>query len=113
MIDIPDFVYPKDEKGNALCPRCMKAIHECTCPSLKPVEQKKVKITPKITLDKSGRKGKIVTIISGLPRNENYLKDMAKKLKTKTGSGGTYFLADEGGIIEIQGDHKKTIMAIF
>lgn len=109
MIDIPDFVYPKDAQGRPLCPRCQKPVENCNCPEQKPPEKKAPKITPKISLDKSGRKGKIVTIISNLPRNEEYLKTLAHKLKTKTGSGGTHYISDEGGTIEIQGDHKKTI----
>ena len=113
MIDIPDFVYPKDPQGNALCPQCNKTIKDCICPSGEPVKKKSSKITPKISLDKSGRNGKIVTLIQGLPRIESYLKDMSKKLKIKTGSGGTFYVADGFGVIEIQGDHKKIVTQIF
>ena len=115
MIKIPDFVYPKDESGQAICPRCRKLINACDCPVLKPKPNsiQTIKILPKIRLDKSGRKGKCVTLIEELPRNENYLKDLAKKLKMKTGSGGTFYLGENGGIIEIQGDHKKIIEQFF
>ena len=114
MIDIPDFVYAKDAQGNNLCPRCNHTVTACTCPSLKPIEKKQTKIRPKISLDKGGRKGKIVTIISGLPVNETYLKEKSKELKTKTGSGGTYYVSDDKvGVIEIQGDHRRTIMQFF
>ena len=71
------------------------------------------KVKPKISLDKNGRKGKIVTLIKGLPRNEAYLKDMAKKLKMKTGSGGTFYFSDGLGVIEIQGDHEESIAEVF
>ena len=113
MIDIPDFVYPKDEQGNALCPRCKKTLESCHCPSGEPEKKKSPKVIPKITLDKSGRKGKVVTLVEGLPRIEAYLKDMSKKLKTKTGSGGTFYIANGFGVIEIQGDHKKTVTDAF
>ena len=111
MIKIPDFVYPKDTQGNALCPKCQKLIAACNCPSLEPAKPKtpKLKIVPKIRLDKSGRKGKCVTLIANLPRNELFLKDLAKKLKMKTGSGGTFYFTEDGGVVEIQGDHKKMI----
>jgi len=113
MIDIPDFVYPKDTEGQALCPRCQKRIAQCNCPSFEPPKPKAPKIKPNIRLDKSGRKGKVVTLISALPRNEAYLKDLAKDLKVKTGSGGTFYIDDNGGVVELQGDHKTTAMEFF
>ncbi len=113
MIHVPDFVYPKDAQGNALCPKCKKLIKSCDCPSLEPVKAKPVKVTPKVRLDKSGRKGKVVTLMEGLPRNQGYLKDLAKKLKMKTGSGGTFYFSESGGTVEIQGDHKKVIEDLF
>jgi translation initiation factor 1 len=113
MIDIPDFVYPKDPHGNALCPRCKKLVAQCDCPSLEPVKPKSSSIKPSIRLDKSGRRGKVVTLIGALPRNEAYLKDLAKELKIKTGSGGTFYLAEDGGTIELQGDHKDEVREFF
>lgn len=114
MIDIPDFVYPKDEEGKALCPRCRKPIDSCVCPTPEPIKKKQAKIKPKISLDKGGRKGKIVTIVSGLPVNEAYLKNTSKELKTKTGSGGTFYISGEsGGVIELQGDHRSFIVQFF
>jgi len=113
MINIPDFVYPKDPKGNALCPRCMKLVSQCDCPSYEPVKPKSPLIKPNIRLDRSGRKGKVVTLISALPTNEEYLKDLSKEFKVKTGSGGTYYLADNAGTIELQGDHKELVIEYF
>jgi translation initiation factor 1 len=110
MIDIPDFVYPKDPDGNALCPRCKKLVAQCDCPSSEPPKPKSQSIKPSVRLDKSGRRGKVVTLIRALPRNEKYLKDLAKELKVKTGSGGTFYLDEDGGAIELQGDHKKIVM---
>lgn len=46
--------------------------------------------------------GKIVTIISGIKGN---LREIASKLKTKLGCGGTI----KNGIIELQGDHRRKI----
>ena len=112
MIDIPDFVYPKDTSGNALCPRCKKLVAECHCPSGESSKPKSPSIKPSIRLDKSGRRGKVVTLIGDLPRNEAYLKDLAKELKIKTGSGGTFYLNEDGGVIELQGDHKEMVMEL-
>jgi translation initiation factor 1 len=113
MIDIPDFVYPKDKNGKALCPRCKKLVDSCDCPSHEPAKPKVQPVKPSIRLDRSGRKGKVVTLIGALPRNEAYLKDLAKELKVKTGSGGTFYLTEDGGAIELQGDHKEVVMEFF
>ncbi len=112
MIDIPDFVFPTDAEGNKLCPRCKKPVPKCDCPSYKASKLTPPRFTPSIRLDKSGRKGKIVTVIKGLSPNEATLKDLSKILKTKTGSGGTYYVEDRMGVIEIQGDHKDAAQKI-
>ena len=52
-----------------------------------------------------GRKGKGVTLITGLPLNSEELKALSKKLKQKCGSGGSI----KNGIIEIQGDHRDVL----
>jgi predicted translation initiation factor SUI1 len=48
-----------------------------------------------------------VTIISDLPLDENGLTELATKLKTRLGTGGTV----KDGRIEIQGDHRDRIVA--
>ncbi|MEI7999629.1 MAG: translation initiation factor [Candidatus Omnitrophota bacterium] len=115
MIFIPDSIYPKDAQGNPICPRCKKLINSCACPSYEPPKSKQPKLIPRIRLDKSGRKGKAVTLIKGLPPSEVYLKNLAKDLKVKTGSGGTFYVEQNFGVIEIQGDHcsiiKRVLMA--
>jgi len=65
--------------------------------------------TPRLRLDRSGRKGKVVTLIERLPHDENFIKAMAHDIKARTGSGGTFYLAGDEGVIEIQGDHRKKI----
>jgi translation initiation factor 1 len=54
-----------------------------------------------------GRKGKGVSLITGLSMSESDLKDLAKELKTVCGAGGTV----KGGVIEIQGDHRDLLVA--
>lgn len=54
-----------------------------------------------------GRKGKGMTVISGVPTHPQGLKDLAKKLKQKCGTGGTV----KGQTIEIQGDHRDLLVA--
>lgn len=64
-------------------------------------------------LEKSGRGGKTVTVIDQLPKQEIFLRDLCKELKNKCGTGGTYSLEGKEGLIEIQGDKRAPIKAIF
>ena len=61
----------------------------------------------RIRRETSGRKGKGVTTISGLLKNEKDLKQTAKQLKQLCGTGGSV----KNGVIEIQGDHRDKIKA--
>ncbi len=54
-----------------------------------------------------GRKGKGVTLITGLPLSEAELVELGADLKRRCGSGGTV----KAGSIEIQGDHRDLIVA--
>lgn len=53
-----------------------------------------------------GRKGKGVTVITGLPLGDDELKTLARDLKTRCGTGGTA----KDGVIEIQGDHRDLLV---
>ena len=54
-----------------------------------------------------GRRGKGVTVISGLPLAGAELAQLATELKKKCGTGGT--VKDQ--TIEIQGDHRDALVA--
>lgn len=64
-------------------------------------------------IEKGGRGGKTVTVIDQLPNHETFLNELCKELKSKCGAGGKYQLAKDGGFIEIQGDKREAIKAIF
>lgn len=64
-------------------------------------------------LEKGGRGGKTVTVIDQLPKHEMFLSDLCKELKSKCGSGGKYSMEGKDGLIEIQGDKRVAIKAIF
>jgi translation initiation factor 1 len=58
--------------------------------------------TVHLALDTHGRKGKIVTIVSGLQHNPATMEDIARILKQFCGTGGTV----KEGKIELQGDQR-------
>lgn len=59
----------------------------------------------RVRLDTKGRKGKTVTMVTGLQHNPETLQDIARILKSHCGAGGTV----KEGAIEIQGDHRARI----
>ncbi|MCY0868714.1 MAG: stress response translation initiation inhibitor YciH [Desulfurococcus sp.] len=61
----------------------------------------------KIRLD-TRKFGKAVTVIEGLPDNKELLKQIARILKTKLATGGTF----KEGRIELQGDHRHRVKQI-
>lgn len=63
------------------------------------------KIVAKLRIEKSGRKGKGVTVVYDLPRNKDFLKKLAKELKALCGSGGKA----GDGLVEIQGDQRERL----
>jgi translation initiation factor 1 len=60
----------------------------------------------RISRETKGRKGKGMTLITGIPMDRDGLKDLAKELKQKCGTGGTV----KGDVIEIQGDHRDKLV---
>jgi translation initiation factor 1 len=64
----------------------------------KPAEQQKARISVE-----KRKKGKTVTVISGLVLTDDDLKALAKLLKTSCGTGGTVGNAE----IELQGDCRE------
>jgi translation initiation factor 1 len=57
--------------------------------------------------DRKHRGGKTVTVITGVPANQNEIAVLAQQLKKLCGSGGTV----KDGVIEIQGDHCDKVQA--
>jgi translation initiation factor 1 len=87
-----------------LCPRCHQLKTTCTCKNEPPAPSKSTVV--RVGRETKGRGGKGVTIIADLPLNETGLAELATKLKTRLGTGGTV----KDGRIEIQGDHRDRII---
>ena len=58
--------------------------------------------------EKKGRGGKVVTTATGIPLPAAELRDLAKQLRRRCGSGGTV----KQGVVEIQGDHLETLLTL-
>lgn len=88
------------------CPHCREALKHCRCEVLE--EQQRLDALDgvvRIRRETSGRKGKGVTTLTGIALPGEELKQLAKRLKKRCGTGG----AVKDGVIEIQGDHRDTL----
>lgn len=61
-----------------------------------------------VRIEKNGRGGKTVTIVSGFVGSEDDLKELGKVLKSKCGVGGS---AKDGEVL-VQGDFKQRVIEI-
>jgi translation initiation factor 1 len=90
------------------CSNCKRRIEACVCPA--PRQQQQQQRTDgivRVMRDKKGRRGKTVTVVTGLPGNADSLAEVATTLKRLCGSGGTV----SGDNVEIQGDHRDRVAA--
>lgn len=92
-----------------ICPDCDRPKTSCVCREKQNAKRAKGDGVVRIGRQTKGRKGKGVTIITGLPLSTNELKDVAKKCKQLCGSGGTV----KDGTIEIQGEHRDKLVKHF
>lgn len=87
------------------CPECRRPIEQCRC-------KRKAASTPsgdgtvRVGRQTKGRKGKGVTVVTGLPLGQTELEELARELKKKCGSGGTV----RDGTVEIQGEHRDALV---
>jgi translation initiation factor 1 len=63
---------------------------------------------PVCGMEKTGRGGKTVTVVYGLPQNAEFLKELAQELKRACGTGGT---TTEDGV-ELQGDLRDRVREV-
>ncbi|MDO3720499.1 translation initiation factor Sui1 [Marinobacter sp. chi1] len=88
-----------------MCPGCKNPVSECTCSE---PERPKGDGIVRVSRETKGRKGKGVTLVTGIPMDDKELKAYAKVLKAKCGTGGTV----KDGVVEIQGDQRDILVPL-
>jgi translation initiation factor 1 len=100
-------VYSTDR--GSTCPTCGWPQTNCQCSSQRAAaEPIPARIVAKLRMEKKGRGGKTVTVVFGLPKNPEFLKDLAQDLKRACGTGGT--VTDDG--VELQGDLRERVREV-
>jgi len=96
-------------ESGKICPLCQKSISECTCKKKKSRSQTNIKYDGIIRIQREvkGRKGKIVTTVSGFQINADELKNLVTQIKRRCGTGGSV----KDGLLIIQGDHRDTLLS--
>jgi translation initiation factor 1 len=93
-------------EAGRICPNCGMPIAHCQCK--KQVSAPLGDGVVRVSLDKKGRSGKIVTLVTGLAGSEDTLRQIASDMKRRCSTGGTV----KDGNIEIQGDHRDLLIEI-
>ena len=88
-----------------MCPECNRPIVDCVCGNNRSTSPKDGVV--RVSRETKGRKGKGVTLVTGVSLDGFELADLAKLLKNRCGAGGTV----KDGVIEIQGEHRDRIVA--
>jgi translation initiation factor 1 len=89
------------------CTHCGLLERECKCPPKVKARIAPNQQTASVSLEKR-KKGKTVTVVTGLTAVANDLPDLLSKLKNACGAGGT---ANQD-TIEVQGDHVFRIRSL-
>ena len=89
-----------------ICPECGKPEDRCECRNSKESPAAGDGIV-RLRREVKGRGGKTVIVITGIPLEDKGLGALGKKLKKRCGTGGSV----KNGVIEIQGEHRDTLIA--
>ena len=89
-----------------MCPGCGKPLAGCSCSKKKSAPRGDGIV--RVGRETKGRKGKGVTVITGVPLDGDSLLELARQLKQKCGTGGTV----KDGVIEIQGDQREQLVDV-
>lgn len=89
-----------------MCPGCDQPVAQCRCGTEVGRTQGSGRI--RVGRETKGRKGKGVTVVTGLPLDAGQLAELARDLKAQCGAGGKV----RDGVIEIQGDQRDKVVAL-
>ena len=100
-MNIPTLFFKESGK---VCSKCYRPLSRCNCDHSKTIPSGGDGIV-RVSRETKGRKGKGMTLISGLMLNNEDLEKLSRELKQKLGTGGTI----KDRVIEIQGDHRDQL----
>lgn len=98
-------VYSTD--GGRTCPQCRQPVAACLC-------RQRAAAPPagdgvvRVSRETAGRRGKVMTLVRGVPLEAAALAELGKALKGACGAGGSV----KDGVIEVQGDHADKLLAL-
>lgn len=101
LAELSGLVYSTDAGRH--CPECGQPLAACACAVADEVLGDG---QVRVTRERKGRGGKVVTVVTGLPVTAAQLKEMCTQLKKTCGVGG----AVKDAAIEIQGDQTEKVM---
>jgi translation initiation factor 1 len=95
--------------GGRTCVTCGWPLANCQCSTMRSAGKAAVpdRVVAKLRMEKKGRGGKTVTVVYGLPANDDFLKSLCGELKRACGCGGS--TTDDG--VELQGDLRDRVRA--
>jgi translation initiation factor 1 len=96
-------VYSTD--GGRMCPACRRPLAQCACSRTAVPRSDGI---VRVSREKNGRGGKVVTVVRGLALDAQALAAYARELRSACGSGGTV----KDGVVEVQGDHVERVMSL-
>ncbi len=107
---MPRLVYSSGPGGAAAgCPRCGEKTCRCPLGRSRPPQEHSIRVR----LERSGRKGKTVTVAGPFRLVRADADSLLRELKRRCGAGGTLKSIDdaESGVdLEIQGDHAEALL---
>jgi translation initiation factor 1 len=101
--DDSPLVFSTDGSHRGICPICGRA--PCACAPAGEVVPARTVL--RLHLERKGRGGKAVTVVSELPPHPSYFHNLIKQLKAHCGAGG----ALREGWLELQGDQRDKVQA--
>jgi translation initiation factor 1 len=105
-------------EAGRICPACGRKLSACDCRGkgarARIASKAEAEVEAARTSDgivrvgrsSKGRGGKVVTTVSGVPGGDEARRQLAAELKRGCGTGG----AVKDGVIEIQGEHRDTLV---